>query len=267
MVEFTRFNADDASASIIPPGPLDDKYSRGVLGIMTGSSTYPGAAVLGVEAAVRTGVGMVRFVGPKRATELVLQRRPEVVPGTGRVQAWLIGSGMDHNNLGAKTRRAITGALAEGVPTILDGGALEFVAPGPTIITPHAGELASLLGIERSAVTRHSAIEAADRFGCVVVLKGFETFVAGGEARFVAASATPWLATAGSGDALAGIMGALVATQRNAPSLESLARVAAAASVIHGLAAQRASAGGPVTILDVAAAVPATIAELLGQLR
>ena len=265
MVDFTPFTPDAAALAITPPEPSDDKYSRGVLGIITGSSTYPGAAVLGVDAALRTGVGMVRYVGPERATDLVLQRRPEAVSGTGRVQAWLMGSGTDHADLGRKTTRHFESALAEGLPAILDGGALEFaeLATGPTIITPHAGELARLLGIDRSEVSPDSAIEAAERFGVVVVLKGHETFVVGGSERFVASSATPWLATAGSGDALAGIMGALVATQREAATVESLARVAAAASVIHGLAAERASRGGPVTVLDVTAALRATIAELL----
>src|SRR5688500_5470355 len=81
--------------AIAVPLEGDDKYSRGVLGVMTGSAQYPGAAVLGVEAALRTGVGMVRYVGPEPAKQLVLARRPEAVSGMGRVQAWLVGSGTD----------------------------------------------------------------------------------------------------------------------------------------------------------------------------
>ena len=95
MSAYAPFTTPDAAAWIAEPSASDDKYSRGVLGVATGSDRYPGAAVLGVEAALRTGVGMVRYVGPSRATDLVLARRPEAVPGRGRVQAWLIGSGMD----------------------------------------------------------------------------------------------------------------------------------------------------------------------------
>ena len=90
-----EWTADDAARHIAIPGEHDDKYSRGVLGLITGSEQYPGAAVLGVEAALHTGVGMVRYLGPARATELVLQRRPEAVTANGRVEAWVLGSGMD----------------------------------------------------------------------------------------------------------------------------------------------------------------------------
>ena len=85
----------DATAHLRRPTASDDKYSRGVVGVRTGSDRYPGAAVLGVEAAHRTGAGMVRYIGPARAEDLVLARRPETVTGAGRVQAWLVGSGTD----------------------------------------------------------------------------------------------------------------------------------------------------------------------------
>ena len=73
----------DAAAWLRAPRPDDDKYSRGVVGIRTGSPAYPGAAVLGVEAAWRTGTGMVRFEGADSVARLVLQRRPETVHGGG----------------------------------------------------------------------------------------------------------------------------------------------------------------------------------------
>ena len=85
----------ETAAELRAPTDTDDKYRRGVVGIRTGSEQYPGAAVLGVEAAWRTGVGMVRYLGPDRPTGLVLHRRPETVTSGGRVQAWLIGSGTD----------------------------------------------------------------------------------------------------------------------------------------------------------------------------
>jgi len=89
--EYSTWTAEDAAALVAVPGDGDDKYTRGVLGVITGSTLYPGAAVLGVEAALRTGVGMVRYLGPERPSSLVLSRRPEVVTADGRVQAWLIG--------------------------------------------------------------------------------------------------------------------------------------------------------------------------------
>jgi ADP-dependent NAD(P)H-hydrate dehydratase / NAD(P)H-hydrate epimerase len=269
----------EASAWIAEPGIEDDKYSRGVLGVVTGSAQYPGAAVLGVEAALRTGVGMVRYLGPSPASTLVLQRRPEAVTSTGRVQAWLLGSGMDHDRVwagsGASAARArLAAAIGQGLPTVLDGGALDLysVAAGPVVITPHYRELARALGAEAGDISRDpraAAVGAASSLGVTVLLKGHTTWVASPTGLVLeVASAPSWLATAGAGDALGGILGALVATHAGAIGAEGadvdvLARLAATASVIHGLAATRASAGGPLTILDLCAAIPATIAELL----
>lgn len=269
----------EVAALLRVPGPDDDKYSRGVLGMITGSTRYPGAAVLGVEAALRTGVGMVRYLGPARAADLVLQRRPEAVTAEGRVQAWVLGSGMDAGATSvdegpdAESAGRMRAAFASGHPLVIDAGALDAVgsARGPAIITPHARELARLTGGDVEAVLadpERAARAAAEQLGVTVLLKGHATHVvAPGGPVLVARSATPWLATAGAGDALAGILGALVATHAAGGSANTgpldLARLGAAAAVVHGLAAQRASAGGPVTVLDVCAAVPATIAALL----
>jgi len=68
MSDYLPWGADETKSQIAVPQPEDDKYSRGVLGVVTGSTMYPGAAVLGVEAALRTGVGMVRYLGPERAS-------------------------------------------------------------------------------------------------------------------------------------------------------------------------------------------------------
>ncbi len=268
MTSYTAWTPDDAADRIAVPGEHSDKYTRGVLGVITGSSMYPGAAVLGVEAALRTGVGMLRYLGPARAADLVLQRRPEAVTANGRVQAWLLGSGMDH--VERESLAEMTDALAQGLPTILDGGALDLHdrASGPVVITPHVGELARVLGVEKTDIAADPAgfaRRAADDLGVTVLLKGHTTFVAGPGISLSAASAPTWLATAGAGDALAGMLGALVATHADeiAADPAELARLAATAAVLHGLAASRASAGGPLTILDLAAAVPATIAELL----
>lgn len=282
MSEPRTITTAEVAALLRVPGPHDDKYSRGVLGMITGSTRYPGAAVLGVEAALRTGVGMVRYLGPARAADLVLQRRPEAVTAEGRVQAWVLGSGMDAGATSvadgpdAESAERMRAALASEHPLVIDAGALDAVgsARGPAIITPHARELARVTGADLDTVLADpagAARAAAERLGVTVLLKGHATHVvAPGGPVLVARSATPWLATAGAGDALAGILGALVATHAAGGSastgpvdLAHLARLGAAAAVVHGLAAQRASAGGPVTVLDVCAALPATIAALL----
>src|SRR3954447_6883777 len=84
---------DDAAGVLRMPTATDDKYSRGVVGLRTGSEAYPGAAVLGVEAAWRTGVGMVRYLAPPGAARMVLASRPETVTAHGRVQPWVTASG------------------------------------------------------------------------------------------------------------------------------------------------------------------------------
>jgi len=258
-----------ADVLIAVPGERDDKYSRGVLGVITGSDQYPGAAVLGVEAALRTGVGMVRYLGPQRASDLVLARRPEAVAGNGRVQAWLIGSGTDH---AAYSDPAADEAMAQGLPVILDGGALALHTQrtGPLVITPHYRELARVLSVNADEIADDPAtwaVKAADLLRVTVLLKGHTTYVAGPGILLAVQSAPSWLATAGAGDALAGILGALVATHSDeiAEDERMLARLAATASVIHGLAADRASQGGPITILDLCEAVPATVAALLSR--
>ena len=136
MATFTEWTPADASQCIAVPAERDDKYSRGVLGVITGSDQYPGAAVLGVEAALHTGLGMVRYVGHERASDFVLARRPEVVLGAGRVQAWLIGSGTDYKSY---TSADAEDALSEGLPTVLDAGALALHTrhTGPLVVTPH----------------------------------------------------------------------------------------------------------------------------------
>ena len=272
MSDFLPWTGDDAARHIAIPAAADDKYTRGVLGVITGSDRYPGAAVLGVEAALRTGVGMVRYLGGERVSSLVLQRRPEAVVGEGRVQAWLIGSGMDHADRDEASRALTTLAMAQALPTVLDGGALDLweTAAGPVVITPHYGELARTLGVDRGDIAADPgtwALRAADRLGVTVLLKGNSTYIVGGGLSLVASSAPTWLATAGAGDALAGILGALVATHSReiADDPTALARLAASASVIHGLAAERASRGGPLTVLDLAHEVSGTIAGLLAS--
>lgn len=268
-----EFAPADARRWIAVPGAEDDKYSRGVLGFVTGSDRYPGAAVLGVEAALHTGVGMVRYLGPSRPTRLVLQRRPEAVTAAGRVQAWVLGSGQDADDRDGATEDLLRRALAQSVPIVIDSGALDRVADaaGPVVVTPHAGELAGLLGIERNAVHDDpdgSAARAAQQLGATVLLKGHRSVIAtpAGVA-FTVTAPTTWLSTAGSGDALAGVLGALVATHHDQVEADGavLSKLAATACILHGRAGERASAGGPFTVLDLCAHLPEVVAELIGD--
>lgn len=273
------WTAEDAARWIAVPTADDDKYTRGVLGVVTGSTEYPGAAVLGVEAAQRAGVGMVRYIGPRALRGAVLAHRPETVTVAGRVQAWLLGSGIDQGRRSFVLIGDLEHALADRVPVVLDAGALDLVGThtAPTVITPHARELASLLTsheIDASAEEVRAdpatwAERAARELGVAVLLKGAVTHVCDPDGdRYTVTAPTHWLATAGSGDVLGGILGALVATHHAqlATDAEALTGLAATAAWVQGDAARRASAavgGGPVTALDIAAAVPAVIGALL----
>jgi hydroxyethylthiazole kinase-like uncharacterized protein yjeF len=281
MTHYRRWTRGDAREHIAVPSEGDDKYSRGVLGIVTGSDQYPGAAVLGVEAALHTGVGMVRYLGPATPTELVLHRRPEAVTTNGRVQAWLLGSGMDAAERNAEAAHLLADALGQSLPTVVDAGALDLLgstigrrATGTVVITPHLRELARVLGTEAEALAddpAEAARRAAGELGVTVLLKGHTTHIAAPDGAGLTVSGAPsWTATAGTGDALGGILGALLATHAQELASEASgsslpARLAATACVLHGLAAERASGGGPFVVLDLAAALPAVIAELLAE--
>lgn len=263
----------DAAGLIAVPTVASDKYSRGVLGVVTGSSAYPGAAVLGVEAAARTGLGMIRYLGD--ATETVLARRPEVVSAPGRVQAWLIGSGTDSSDLGL-LGALFSDALASAEPVVADAGALESVARAPrpgVVVTPHYRELARMLAefgtvvdvAEIAASPNRWAARSADLLGVTVLLKGATTWIAEPDGPGLSVSiAPPWTATAGAGDVLGGILGALLATHSDAVREPGMpARLAASAVVIHGLAASIASRGGPIVALDIAERIPDAVRRLL----
>ena len=121
-----RLTPDDVPWLWPVPGPADDKYSRGVLGIVAGGEGYTGAAVLSVTSAVCSGAGMVRYVGPPTPTMLVRSQVPEAVFGPGRVQAWLVGPGVDVDDEspeGVGQRSAAQSALDSGLPCVVDAGA------------------------------------------------------------------------------------------------------------------------------------------------
>jgi hydroxyethylthiazole kinase-like uncharacterized protein yjeF len=259
------------------PGPDDDKYSRGVVGVVAGSVGYTGAAVLAVGGALRAGAGMVRYLGPDHPAERVRARWPETVIGRGRVQAWVLGSGVDPDADDGQAA-AILDALGEGLPAVVDAGALSVAAGAPgrgllgphCVLTPHAGELARLLtsaAADRAEVTRAQVQaeplahvrRAVELTGATVLLKGAITLIVAADGRCrCQADTTSWLATAGAGDVLAGVTGTLLAA-----GLDPL-DAAGLAALVHGRSAARASSGGPIVAEDVISALPSTVAELLG---
>lgn len=285
-----RLDADDVARLWPVPDPGSDKYRRGVLGVVAGSAGYPGAAVLSVSGALRAGVGMIRYVGPRDVTSAVRAAWPEVVAGTGRVQAWVLGPGVDPATpeVDDDQPAAIAAALEAGEPCVLDAGALTVLvrhlklerdarvahAEVPDrsdrlLLTPHAGELARLLTdlndgsdpVGRDDVEREPyrfARRAAEETGATVLLKGATTLVVRPDGRARAQAEAPsWLATAGAGDVLAGIAGALLAGGL------SPFDAGAIAALVHGRAAERASGGGPIVAGDVADHLGPTVAALL----
>ena len=274
-----KWSARDAARCIIIPSDLDHKYSRGVLGVITGSARYPGAAVLTTSAASATGVGMIRFHSSSGLAHLVLHSNPSVVVQPGKVAAWLVGSGIETKKYADITtwlrHRWYKLTRLQSVPTVLDAGALHLAGSleQPTLITPHSGELSKLL-ISRGVPVTPEAIEgdskkwvqiAAETLGVTVLLKGSITYVANDSVLIQLPVATPWLATAGTGDVLAGIIGALVATNTIEILNDSnhLAAVAATGAFIHARAAEIASNGGPINAEAIIETIPRVITQLI----
>ncbi len=251
----------DVAALLPRPGSHAHKYTRGVVGIRAGSSDYPGAGLLSVAGASTGLCGMVRFVGDAEVATRVREVHPEVV-GDGRVQAWVVGSGS-----GAHAAAELAAALRDGetgVACVVDADALAHLTGPvrtPVVLTPHAGELAAMTGAERAdieAAPLAHVRRAATTYDAVVLLKGRHTLVASPDGRVrVTTTGTPWLATAGAGDVLGGLIGALLAAGLD------LFDAASVGSWVHGAAATLASAGGPIVAGDVARAVPAVVRDLL----
>jgi len=211
-------------------------------------------------------------------------------PGdVGRVQAWAVGSGMGTDDAAGRRLAAI---LATDLPVLIDADALTLLArhkemlprSAPTLITPHAGELGRLLDADPADIEARRldyARRAAAQLGLCVLLKGSTTVVApadGSDPVLVNTTGTPWLATAGTGDVLAGLAGALLAQGLLPP------QAAIAAAYLHGLAARSAVAGpgqpgrphdwhgqpaaaAPIGAADVAAAIPRAFRALSGEQR
>lgn len=267
----------DVTELLPHPAAESDKYRRGVLGLLAGSEQYTGALVLSCGGAIHTGAGMVRAVSAAHAIEVVRRYWPEAVlttydnarPGeavkmAGRVQAWTAGPGM---GTGAAARELLGAVLETDVPVLVDADGLTVLAAHPellpralpTLITPHAGELARLLDADRADIEArrlHYARKAAADLGVTVLLKGSTTVIARPELGLpvlVNPTGSSWLATAGSGDVLSGMAGALLA-QGVEP-----ASAAAAAAYLHGIAARLAARDAPIGASDLIGAIPAAI--------
>lgn len=259
----------DVAALLPRPGGESDKYRRGVVGIAAGSQRYPGAAVLAVSGALRAGAGAVRYAGP--GGEAVLARHPETLVSNGspshagRVQAWVVGPGLGDT---AEARTAVDEALGSDVPVLVDADGLRLVdadrlrrRAAPTVVTPHAGEAAALLGWERTDVEarRLDAVRAlAERYGVTALLKGSTTLVADPDPAVpvrVNPTGTAWLATAGSGDVLSGLTGSLLASGLAARDAASVG------AYLHGLSARLGQ--GPLSAMDVADTIPAAWRNVL----
>ena len=275
-------DAEDVAALVPEADSETDKYRRGVLGVVAGSDRYTGAAVMAVGGALATGVGMVRYVGAAHPAEMVRRRWPEAVVAVaeagdataleraGRVQAWVVGSGLGTDDDATAMVRAV---LATDVPVLLDADAVTIVAAhpewlrereGPTLLTPHAGEFARLTGSEREDVEARRlarARDAAADLGVTVLLKGSSTLIVDpdGMAR-VNTAQTAYLGTAGSGDVLTGVCGALLAG--------GLAPLDAGScgAFLHGLAGLRAAGqpAAPITAMDVVRRLPDAVRTVRG---
>jgi ADP-dependent NAD(P)H-hydrate dehydratase / NAD(P)H-hydrate epimerase len=250
-------------AGILPvPGVADDKYSRGVVGVVAGSRQFPGAAVLCTGAAVHGGAGMVRYAGA--ASGVVRNHWPEVVvhddvASSGRVQAWVVGPGIGTDD---EASESLSRVLYSDVPVLVDADGLTLLTSEwftgvtrdraqPTVLTPHDREFERLfgeIGDDRVDAARRAAAES----GAIVLLKGNATIVATPDGTAYAnRTGTPWLGTAGSGDVLSGLIGALLAGGVDAPL------AAAAGAFVHGVAGQIAATSGPPSSADVLGALRA----------
>lgn len=283
--------------SALPGEPLaeDDKYSGGVVAICAGSAQYPGAGVLCSTAAVRTTSSMVRYIGESAA---IVAANPEVVAhevldSAGRAQAFVVGPGRGTDTSASAELKAL---LSREEALVIDADALTVLSQdrelrgllrkreSATVLTPHAGECARLLlavaddegwDLEINQTSdKQQAAEgtiAADRLGvgkkiatslkATVLLKGRKTVVTDGEMIFVVDAGSSWGATAGSGDVLAGIIGALIARPDEEP-----VKAATTGVFIHSVAAylsaQTEHGPAPTSASRIAEKIPSAIAIL-----
>jgi NAD(P)H-hydrate repair Nnr-like enzyme with NAD(P)H-hydrate dehydratase domain len=259
---------DTPSGVDVDTGRIDGPHVRAAVTVTFGTHkpahlVDPAAMACGAVHLVDIGLDLpepqITALQEADVARLLPRPAPEVVVGLGRVQAWVIGSGG-----GADAEQALRDSLEDGVPVVVDADGLQHVTGPlgvPALLTPHAGELGRMLDVPREQVEAEQlrfAREAAERYDAVVLLKGRHTLVAAptGKVR-VTTTGTPWLATAGAGDVLAGLCGALVAAGLDPFDAGSVG------SWVHGAAAALAGHDGPVTAAAVAGAIPQVCRALL----
>lgn len=259
------------AAYLTQPTAIDNKYDRGVLGVLAGSPRFPGAALLNIEAAIRAGAGMVRYLGEQSLVKEIIAARPETVIAPGPVDAYLIGSGLITNEVSERDQKLILAALETELPVILDAGAMLFARKVRKyqLLTPHAGELSKLFAAwgrnvssdEIEARPAEFVQLAAEMINSDILLKGNTTYIASyWQKEILTISDLPTqLATAGSGDVLAGIIGALI-VQHPPQNETEFVEITALAVVLHAAAA-RSRTSGPIAALDIAQNLPETIAK------
>ena len=266
----------DVDPFFAEPSGADYKYSRGVVQVIAGSEQYPGAGILAVGGARSGPAGLIRVTTDAAAH--VVGTYPDAVGAIGRVDAIVIGPGIGQADA---ARGRLEHAVGQSVPLVLDADALTLLAAQPemlarraaaglaTVLTPHEGE-AVRLGVDPVLLRsdRYAAARwLAAKYGCVVVLKGPGTVVATPEGGpfFVDPAGDAALATAGTGDVLAGLIGSVLATEvgRGPLSHRHVALSAVAAAFVHGVAGRLAAAGdAPVRATDVVSALPRAVAAL-----
>jgi ADP-dependent NAD(P)H-hydrate dehydratase / NAD(P)H-hydrate epimerase len=264
-----RLVTPEILAEVPRRSPRDNKYTAGHVLVVGGSRGLTGAPALAARAALRADAGYVTIAAPVESLPvletLVLEavKRPleDVFGAAGRAKALAVGPGLGRGDEAkALVRRLLTEVE---LPAVVDADALFELEPGgwpaPRVLSPHEGELARLLGRESKEIAAHrlaSVQEAAERFGCVVVLKGGDSLVAApGGGVLVAALGLPSLATAGTGDVLTGITAAFLAK-----GLEPQ-RAAAAACVAQQLASHEAPQSYGLVASDLIEALPRVLAR------
>jgi hydroxyethylthiazole kinase-like uncharacterized protein yjeF len=295
-LEASDFRSDPLLRELVErPAPDAHKYTRGVAAVLSGTARFPGAGVLATSAALHSGLGMIRYLGAAAVAERVTAAMPEIVTVPGRVQAWTVGSGYEP---GDATRRAVLEVLGQPEAAVIDAGAIASLTYEDTtslharhILTPHAGELAVLLTRLGTPASRtdvednllSAARTAHELTGATIVAKGPATVIAGRNGTYIQNDGTPRLATAGSGDVLAGIL--VAAAARVVAEVEQTsggdvsandhidwAKITAAGVILHGLAGRLAagellgdSGSRPLSASQVALAVPGVHAYLAGD--
>jgi hydroxyethylthiazole kinase-like uncharacterized protein yjeF len=263
-----RLVAEEILARVPRRQEGDNKYTAGAVLVVGGAPGLTGAACLAAEAAFRADAGYVAVAVPEASLPVIEMRLLEAVKRTldeiddvlPRMGAVAVGPGLGR---GAEEQALVRRLLEEtSLPVVVDADGLYELEPferdGPTVLTPHEGELARLLGEKSKWVAAHR-LEAlrrgVERFRCVVLLKGADTLVGAPDAGVLVRSTNaPGLATAGSGDVLTGIVAAFLAKEMDARL------AAAAAAQAQARAALLAPQQAGLVASDVIAHLPAALA-------